>query len=142
MSRQPLRRLPPFPRMNAAAPPMAIVTAGEARTPAARPPEWVEHLPPAGMPPGAFLRAYRAGLLTCFVSREEGIGWHLSISHASRYPTWDEIADARYKFVPDEVTMAMMLPPRGEYVNIHPHCFHLHQVWPRRDGGRPEVGPR
>jgi hypothetical protein len=58
--------------------------------------------------------------------------WHLSISHPERYPTWDEIADARYELVPDEVTMALLLPPRGEYVNAHPNCFHLWQIDDRR----------
>lgn len=58
--------------------------------------------------------------------------WHLSIAHPDRYPTWDEIADARYRLVPDDVTMAMLLPPSDEYVNEHPHCFHLWQVDDRR----------
>lgn len=54
--------------------------------------------------------------------------WHLSISHPMRYPKWDEITDARYTLVPDHVTMAMILPPRAEYVNIHKNCFHLHEI--------------
>src|SRR5262245_66359753 len=59
--------------------------------------------------------------------------WHLSIAHRRRYPTWDEIADARYELVPDDVTMAMLLPPPGEYVNLHEHCFHLWEIGdPRR----------
>jgi hypothetical protein len=53
--------------------------------------------------------------------------WHLSISHAKRYPTWKEIKEARYFFIPDNVTMAMLLPPQAEYVNAHPNCFHLHE---------------
>lgn len=58
--------------------------------------------------------------------------WHVSISHEHRYPTWDEIADIRYELVPDDVTMAMLLPPSGEYVNLHDHCFHLWQIEDRR----------
>jgi hypothetical protein len=58
--------------------------------------------------------------------------WHLSIAHRTRYPTWDEIADVRYELVPDDVTMAMLLPPRGEYVNAHERCFHLWQIDDRR----------
>jgi hypothetical protein len=62
--------------------------------------------------------------------------WHLSISHRTsevrprpgRYPHWDEIADARYRFCPAEVTMAMLLPPMAEYVNVHETTFHLHQL--------------
>lgn len=54
--------------------------------------------------------------------------WHLSISCRDRYPTWDEIKAARYDLIPDEVTMAQMLPPKKEYVNLHPNTFHLHEI--------------
>ena len=54
--------------------------------------------------------------------------WHLSISHATRLPTWDEIHDARYKFCPDQARMAMFLPPKAEYVNLHPTTMHLYEV--------------
>jgi hypothetical protein len=66
---------------------------------------------------------------------EEPDGWHLSISfrdhrdRLSRYPRWDEISDARYRLVPDEVTMGMLLPPPEQYVAAHDTTFHLHQ-WP------------
>ena len=53
--------------------------------------------------------------------------FHLSISHPSRYPTFDEIKEARYRLIPDDVTMVMMFPPRGQYVNLHTNCFHLYQ---------------
>lgn len=59
--------------------------------------------------------------------------WHLSISHRTnthppqpgRYPTWDEIKDARYRFMPGNITVAMYLPPEDEYVNVHETTFHL-----------------
>ena len=54
--------------------------------------------------------------------------WHLSISHPRRYPDWNEIKAARYEFIPNEVMVAMFLPPMEEYVNLHDYCFHLHQV--------------
>lgn len=56
------------------------------------------------------------------------IGWHLSISCQNRYPTWDEIKHARYDLLPADITMAMLLPPADEYVNLHKNCFHLHQI--------------
>lgn len=87
---------------------------------------WREAKAALPLPPGEH-RIFMAGQLRLIVSLEP-IGWHLSISHPRRYPTWDEIADARYRFIPDEVTMAMLLPPRGEYVNVHETCMHLHQV--------------
>ncbi|MBC7340918.1 MAG: hypothetical protein H5U02_00430 [Clostridia bacterium] len=82
--------------------------------------------------PGA--EAYLFGECTVIVGRSEGAGWHLSISHPTRYPTWSEIRDARYRFIPDEVTMAMFLPPKREYVNVDKNCFHLFEVHVERGG--------
>lgn len=76
------------------------------------------------------------GHLMLIVAYETG-GWHMSISHRrdslsgpvpGRNPTWKEIRDARYKFLPDGITMAMLLPPRSEYVNVHSTTFHLYEV--------------
>lgn len=78
--------------------------------------------------PVPYCKAFLFRECQVFCGQEPGIGWHLSISHPFRYPTWDEIKEARYALVPDAVTMAMMMPPRGEYVNVHPNCFHLHEV--------------
>lgn len=50
---------------------------------------------------------------------------HLSISHPRRYPYWHEIIDARYTFFEDDDTVIQILPPKSEYVNLHPNCFHL-----------------
>lgn len=74
-------------------------------------------------------QAFQRGSVRCIVSLDgpEKL-WHISISCQHRYPHWDEIKKARYDLVPDEVTMAMILPPRSEYVNIHPNCFHLHEL--------------
>jgi hypothetical protein len=74
-------------------------------------------------------RAYRLGECTVIVTREWN-KWHLSIAHPSRYPTWDEISEARYRVLPDGVWMAMMLPPRSNYVNLHRWCFQLIEVEP------------
>lgn len=80
-----------------------------------------------GVQPGT--KAFRWRGCTVFVSPPfAGMGWHLSISNPRRYPTWNEIRDARYEFLPDDMTFALLLPPRDEYVNVHPNCFHLHQV--------------
>ncbi len=55
-------------------------------------------------------------------------GYHISVSHQKRYPTWDEIAHARYSLIPDDVTMVMVLPPSEDYVNLNEHTFQLHQI--------------
>lgn len=55
-------------------------------------------------------------------------GHHLSISHPDRYPTWDEVAEARYRLIPDEAYMFMPLPPSEGYLNIHPYMFNLQEL--------------
>jgi hypothetical protein len=108
--------------------------------------EWRE-VPPLPQLPHcrAFQKRVDDGHLSVLVGREPimrgRLGWHLSISHRSsqlvtsggnpmpgRIPTWEEICEARYRFVPDEVYMAMILPPRAEYVNVHPTTMHLHEI--------------
>lgn len=87
----------------------------------------------------AWQREVEDGHLSVLVGREpheDGIHWHLSISHRTsgkhprpgRYPTWDEIYEARYRFLPDEITVAQLLPPKAEYVNVHATTFHLWEL--------------
>lgn len=72
------------------------------------------------------------GALRVLVALEPA-GLHLSISHVDhqgrprRYPTWDEIADARDVFLPADLGFVMHLPPADEYVAVHDTTFHLHQ---------------
>jgi len=72
----------------------------------------------------------RDGRLVAIVAREAGL-YHLSISHRdhrnhlTRYPSWDEITDARSRFLPPERWFAMYLPPDGDYVANHPTTFQL-----------------
>ena len=93
-----------------------------------------EELPPQNLPGGiGAVRAFKKGSCGVFIAQEDRLGngvkrWHLSISHPTRYPHWDEIKDARYALLPLGVTFAMLLPPPGDYVNVHPHCFHLWEL--------------
>ena len=84
---------------------------------------------------GHGVRRFALGECTVIVAREPlgrdgALAWHLSISHPSRYPTWDEIKTARYELTPPEVTMVMVLPPPEEYVNLEAqdNVFHLHEM--------------
>ena len=92
--------------------------------------KWTE----CGFDPITGCKIYRSGMLTVLTAVPGSVEYkatglyHLSISHPMRYPTWDEIKEARYDLLPDEITMAMLLPPSAKYVNIHKNCFHLHQV--------------
>lgn len=91
-----------------------------------------------GIEPDAkgYQRNVSDGHLTVLAGTIPGAGFHMSISHRTnhnpprpgRYPRWDEIADARYRFCPADVTMAMLLPPEEEYVALHDTTFHLHQL--------------
>lgn len=72
--------------------------------------------------------AWRGGGLVVMLSRDDtrhGPLYHMSISHKHRYPTWDEIAAARYAILPATIDMMMVLPQASDYVAIHPNCFHL-----------------
>ena len=55
----------------------------------------------------------------------DGRRWlHMSLAHPSRLPSWDELRSAKEWSLGD-IKAVQVLPPRREYVNIHPHCLHL-----------------
>lgn len=104
---------------------------------------WQPCRPDSSIPP--FCRAFwrptaDEGHLVVFVGQEPAQEplWHLSMSHSrltrdgrrvpGRYPRWEEIHEARVRFTPDEVCMAIILPPRELYLNEHPTTIHLWQV--------------
>lgn len=72
---------------------------------------------------------YAWGDTRAIVTKDDGL-WHLSVSCQNRYPSWDEIFTAWYDLVPDAqtITGAIILPRKSEYVNLHPNCFHVHQL--------------
>lgn len=77
------------------------------------------------MEPGT--KFYRMGQCTIYASppAREGMGWHLSMAHPVRYPTWDEIAKARYELLPNDRDFVMVLPKPEDYLSVHENCFHL-----------------
>jgi hypothetical protein len=87
---------------------------------------------PLGFSPTFWRRNVRDGVLTSIVC-EEPEGWHLSISHVGangsliRYPSWDEIAHARYELLSNDLDFVMHLPPPEDYVAVHKTTFHLHE---------------
>lgn len=94
-------------------------------------------LQPADLPLEFALRmapntqAYRLGQCSVITSPPYmSRGWHMSIAHRSRYPTWDEIAAAWYGTVPDADNRiaCMVLPPKAEYINLHNFCFQIHEL--------------
>lgn len=75
------------------------------------------------MKPGLFLM----GRCKIIVTIDDG-KWHLSISTANASPSYKEIKKARYKFIPDDIYMAQIFPPKREFVNLHPYCHHLWEI--------------
>jgi hypothetical protein len=52
---------------------------------------------------------------------------HVSISYPKRDPSWGIIKAVRYAFFPADIDVAMMLPRQEDYINVHQHCFQMHQ---------------
>ena len=53
--------------------------------------------------------------------------WHLSVS-ANHTLGYYELKEIRYLFLPNGIHVAQIFPPRQEFVNIHPNCFHLYEL--------------
>lgn len=60
------------------------------------------------------------------IQASDGEGWeHVSISTATRCPTWDEMCFIKSLFWDDEDTVMQLHPPKSDWVNMHPYCLHL-----------------
>lgn len=61
------------------------------------------------------------------IAREEdGKPWlHVSASHPSRVPTWEEMAEVKRLFVGADRFALQLHPPEAVYVNIHARVLHL-----------------
>lgn len=70
---------------------------------------------------------FRMGRCNVIVTIDDG-KWHMSISTPNASPSYREIKEARYKYIPDDVYMAQIFPPREEFVDIHPYCHHLWEI--------------
>jgi len=71
--------------------------------------------------------AFKMGRCNIIITIETG-DWHLSISTPSESPTYEEIKKARYKYLPDNLVMAQIFPPKADFVNLHPYCHHLWEI--------------
>ncbi len=61
-----------------------------------------------------------------FINKEDD-RWHLSVS-AGHTLGYYELKDIRYKFMPNDMSVAQIFPPREEFVNVHEYCFHLWEL--------------
>lgn len=105
---------------------------GNSNLPVIRQPELTpqQKLVLRSLQPGSLM--FKMGRVSIIVSPpviEKGMGWHISISHPDRYPTWDEVAAAWYQLVPDADNRvgAMILPKREDYISVHNYCFQVHE---------------
>jgi hypothetical protein len=74
---------------------------------------------------GAFLIPQK-GSLDLRVIASDGLGWeHVSVSTATRCPTWEEMCRVKDLFWGDEDVVIQYHPAKADYVNHHPHCLHL-----------------
>lgn len=87
---------------------------------------WRCHYPGADGP-GAFKHEGRKLAAICSIATEaDGKKWaHLSVSHRDRLPTWEELARVKEDFLGTHTKAVQILPPRAEWVNIHPNVLHL-----------------
>ena len=60
------------------------------------------------------------------VNNEDGL-WHLSVS-ANHTLGYYELKEVRYMFMPNDMHVAQIFPPREEFVNLHENCFHLYEL--------------
>ena len=81
-------------------------------------------------------RVFLMGQCSIFLSLTEKYGYHLSIAHPKRYPTWAEIAHARYKLIPNECNMALLLPSEEDYINAYEPVFQMTEVFQDRATSR------
>ena len=70
---------------------------------------------------------FSMGRCNVIVTKDNG-NWHLSISTPSASPSYNEIKQARYRFLPNDIYVAQIFPPKEEFVNVHPYCHHLWQI--------------
>ncbi|MGD0621465.1 MAG: hypothetical protein ABSA82_03230 [Thermacetogeniaceae bacterium] len=77
------------------------------------------------LPPGA--ETYAKGERKAIVSKDDQGHWHLSIFCKNRYPTIDEIRDARFTFCPKDITMAIILLP-DEHPYMRKNGVHLCEI--------------
>jgi len=71
----------------------------------------------------------RVTLMSVVVSgciEDDGRKWiHLSVAGPGRVPHWSELVDVKELFLGRDSKAIQVIPPRAEYVNIHPHVLHL-----------------
>ncbi len=110
---------------------------------------WLVNLPWAKQQIGRYNDRFNAvmeipcGMFLLRVIAARGGGWdHVSVSLATRTPTWSEMEFVKRKlFKPDEVAMQLHLPP-DDHISIHPNVLHIWRPWSRKKGEAIPLPPK
>jgi hypothetical protein len=74
---------------------------------------------------------------------EDGNLWvHVSCSHQSRVPTWEEMCAIKSVFLGDEVWACQLHPPASQHINIHERVLHLFAPFTNRHWPLPDFTSR
>ena len=65
------------------------------------------------------------------IQRDNKAWLHVSMSHADRLPSYEEMVAVKRLFVGDDITAYQVFPPIAEHVNLNSYCLHL---WACLDG--------
>jgi hypothetical protein len=83
------------------------------------------------LPDDVDLKCFKAGPLAAMVTRDEiadgDLRWHISVQHEDRIPNWNELVEAAHGLRPG-VPLAIGIPPRSWWLNIHPRVLHLIEI--------------
>lgn len=97
------------------------------------PPSWREesHRIP-GLDVRSFSSAFGLRVFLGVEDRGRGTGWwlHVSVSRATKLPTWADLREVKDLFIGRDRCALHLLPPEEHYVNLHPYTLHL---WSRLD---------
>ena len=85
---------------------------------------WIRVATP-GLPPAA--KIYAKGECKAIVSQDDQGHWRLTIYCGNRYPTIDEIRDARFTLCAKIVNMALLLSPEG-HPDTRKNGFYLCEI--------------
>lgn len=88
---------------------------------------------PPGTNSGAFVIRYQSARLRVVAS--DGMGWdHVSVSLATRCPTWQEMCRIKGLFFKDEEVVMQIHPAKSDYINVHEYTLHLWRPQSKAEG--------
>lgn len=65
---------------------------------------------------------------TVIVLKDKANMWQLVITGADFTPSYKEVIKARYKYLPDDIVMAQIFPPKNDFDLIPENAHYLTQI--------------